>query len=109
MRLRVYYNEFLAGSLEERKSQQMTTYLFQYEESYLNYRNARPVSVHLPLRKEAYSSNVLFPFFDNLLSEGWLLDLQLNSLKIDRNDRFALISRCGLECVGAVSLRGDDE
>ena len=44
----------------------------------------------------------------NLLVDGWLLSEQSTALKIDPRDRFSLISHSGLECIGAVSLRGDD-
>ena len=35
--------------------------------------DAVSVSLTLPLQKEAYKATVLFPFFDGLIPEGWLL------------------------------------
>jgi HipA-like protein len=37
--------------------------------------DARPVSLTLPIREAPYLSRVLFPFFDGLIPEGWLLDI----------------------------------
>ncbi|MCW3081692.1 HipA N-terminal domain-containing protein [Segetibacter sp.] len=34
-----------------------------------------PVSLTLPLKDQPYTSNVMFPFFDGLIPEGWLLDI----------------------------------
>jgi serine/threonine-protein kinase HipA len=63
----------------------------------------------MPLRNEAFNSTRLFPFFDGLLPEGWLLDLTVASAKIDREDKFALLLHTGRDPVGAVSVRPLDE
>ena len=109
MKLIVYYDKLRAGVLEQLKDLDSTTYKFYYLPEYLLNSNARPVSVNLPLQEAEYTSDKLFPFFDNLLAEGWLLDLQIKQYKIDTKDRFALIHQCGLECLGAVSLRGEQD
>lgn len=109
MKLQVYFDNTLAGTLEKIRKDEQDQYVFRYVEDYLEKRGARPVSVNLPLTSEPFRSSVLFPFFDNLLAEGWLLDVQASTHKIDRHDKFALISVCGLECMGAVSLRGDQD
>ncbi|MCB0330809.1 MAG: HipA N-terminal domain-containing protein [Bdellovibrionales bacterium] len=109
MKLKVFYDNTLAGYLERRGPTANPTYIFQYDAKYVEHKDSRSVSVNLPLQKEAYESDILFPFFDNLLAEGWLLDIQSSALKIDKDDRFALVSQCGLECVGAVSLLGDED
>jgi serine/threonine-protein kinase HipA len=107
MKLEVYFDKVHAGYLERTREENRNTYIFSYILDYLNRDDARPLSVNLPLRREPYRSTELFPFFDNLLAEGWLLDVQAVAHKIDKNDKFALISVCGLECMGAVSLRGE--
>jgi len=101
--LEVYYKDYLAGILTKHSA---SLFSFFYLESYLKLKEARPISVNLPLQSEKFESNELHPFFDNLLVDGWLLAEQSTGLKIDPRDRFALISHCGLECIGAVSLRG---
>jgi serine/threonine-protein kinase HipA len=107
MKLEVYFDKILAGFLERTQEKGRYTYIFSYVLDYLNRGDARPLSVNLPLRLEPYRSTEIFPFFDNLLAEGWLLDVQAVAHKIDKNDKFALISVCGLDCMGAVSLRGE--
>lgn len=109
MKLRVFFDRDWAGVLEKKEQAGEACFVFAYLPAYLQSKSARPVSVNFPLREQPYESKVLFPFFDNLLSEGWLLDIQAQSLKIDKSDRFALVARCGLECMGAVSLRGESD
>lgn len=48
---------------------------FVYDSAYLLLSNPRPISLTLPLREEAFHSPILFPFFDGLIPEGWLLDI----------------------------------
>lgn len=103
MELQVFFKNNLAGILTKHSE---SFYSFYYLESYLSLREARQISVNLPLQVEKFESNQLFPFFDNLLVDGWLLAEQSAGLKIDVRDRFLLISYSGLECIGAVSLRG---
>ena len=47
---------------------------------------------------------VLFPFFDGLIPEGWLLDIAEKSWKINRRDRMSLLLACCKDCIGAVSV-----
>lgn len=89
-------------------------YHFTYEEEYLNKNNSEPVSLTLPLRKEIYHSSTLFPFFDGLIPEGWLLHIAEKNWKLDPRDRMGLLLACCKDCIGAVSIRpetegGDDE
>ena len=83
----VFYNCIPAGILQKTRS----SYLFTYDDAYLNQRSSRPVSITLPLRKETYVSSILFPVFINMLSEGSNKRLQCRLLKIDENDYFALL------------------
>lgn len=105
MELKVFFKDQLAGILTKHSE---FSYSFLYLENYLNLKEARPISVNLPLQKEKFESRELFPFFDSLLVDGWLLAEQSAGLKVDSRDRFSLISHSGLECIGAVSLRGDN-
>ena len=74
---------------------------------YLHHPAARPVSLTLPLRAEAYQSDVMFPFFDGLIPEGWLLNIAQEHWKIDLRDRMALLLACCQDCIGAVSVVED--
>lgn len=77
---------------------------FNYSPEWLARPDAVPVSLTMPLRSEPYVSQGLHPFFDNLLPEGWLLDVYSRTLKISKQDSFALLlATCG-DCVGAVEI-----
>lgn len=99
-RANIFYKDRLAGILTEDD----TGYEFVYLPEYLASGPARPVSLTLPLREEAYTSNVLFPFFDGLIPEGWLLDVALHNTDISVLDRMSLLLLCCKDCIGAVSV-----
>lgn len=98
----VYRNKLLAGRLMEVEN----GYWFQYENDYLQNNNL-PVSLTLPLTEKPYTSNVLFPFFDGLIPEGWLLDIAQQNWKLNERDRFGLLLACCQDCIGAVSVVGN--
>ena len=97
---RVYYKQLPAGTIREDEN----GFVFQYDSDYLNRVDAKLVSLTLPLREEAYVSQTLFPFFDGLIPEGWLLDVAIESWKINPRDRMTLLLTCCRDCVGAVSV-----
>lgn len=84
---RVFYNGEPAGVLTKWGK----SYSFTYGKDYLTAAGSRPVSITLPLRKEAYESDLLFPAFVNMLSEGANKRIQCRMLKIDENDYFSLL------------------
>ena len=90
----------LAGWL----SQDDSGYHFEYAKAYLSQTEARPVSLTLPLQDAIYTSNVLFPFFDGLIPEGWLLDIAEKNWKLNPRDRMGLLLACCIDCIGAVSV-----
>ncbi len=79
-------------------------YLFQYMSDYLNSQEATAVSLTLPLTLQPYRDKVLFPFFDGLIPEGWLLDIAENNWKISARDRFSLLLACCKDCIGNISI-----
>lgn len=80
-------------------------YLFEYDKSYLE-ESRDPVCLAMPLRSEPYSSNHLFPFFSNMLSEGENRTLQSSLLHIDRNDDFGILLATGqYDTVGNVTVK----
>jgi len=96
----IKFQNHLAGSL----SQDENGYHFIYDSSYLNLENAKPISLTLPLREKPYTSNILFPFFDGLIPEGWLLDIAEKNWKLNPRDRMGLLLACCKDCIGAVSV-----
>jgi len=85
-------------------SQDETGYHFAYDEDYLKSPEPEPVSLTLPLQEERYFSKVLFPFFDGLIPEGWLLDIAEKNWKLSPRDRLGLLMACCKDCIGAVSV-----
>lgn len=107
LRAAVFYRDTQAGILAKTDN----GYEFCYDSAYLNHPGAQPISLSLPLQLETYASARLFPFFDGLLPEGWLLELTSAVAKIDKDDKFRLLLHTGRDPIGAVSLRplGNDE
>ena len=101
----VYLHDDLAGILQQEPA---GSYRFTYEAAYLT-ASKPPIAHTLPLRDAPYISGAgLHPFFDNLLSEGWLRNAQARALGINADDRFSLLLAFGHDCAGAVSIRDPD-
>lgn len=79
-------------------------YHFSYDQEYLKRNDAVPVSLTLPLQKEHYNSATMFPFFDGLIPEGWLLQIAEKNWKLNPRDRMGLLMACCKDCIGAVSV-----
>lgn len=102
---KVYMYNHLAGILTEDE----TGFTFTYDSMYLESADAEAVSQTMPLRAESYHDTVLFPFFDGLIPEGWLLGIAEKSWKINQRDRMSLLLACCKDCIGAVSVVPIDE
>lgn len=96
----VFLYNHLAGILTEDE----TGYTFQYDNEFLESEHAEPISLTMPLTKEHYHSTILFPFFDGLIPEGWLLNIAERSWKINEKDRMSLLLACCKDCIGAISI-----
>ena len=99
-RAHVLYRDVVAGLLVENEH----GYTFTYDPSYLADRQSEPISLTMPLTDSPYESNVLFPFFDGLIPEGWLLDITVKNWKINPNDRMGLLLACCKDCIGAIGI-----
>jgi serine/threonine-protein kinase HipA len=95
----------VVGKIEEAGEQTR----FTYSPHWLARKDAVPVSVTLPLREEPYVSKGLHPFFENLLPEGWLLEVTSKRLKISRDDPFGLLLATCADCIGAVEIEPETE
>jgi serine/threonine-protein kinase HipA len=96
----IYMFNELAGILKESDS----GYEFTYTDNYFNNKKNLPISLTLPLSEQKHTSHHIFPFFDGLIPEGWLLDLIENNWKIDPRDRMGLLLVCCRDCIGSVSV-----
>jgi len=77
---------------------------FKYDDGYLCRADALPVSPTMPLTDEEYEKEMMFPVFDGLIPEGWLLDIASESWKIDKRDRMLLLMSCCKDCIGDLSV-----
>ncbi len=101
----ICYRETKVGQLVEDEN----GYSFCYDEDYLLSGNAEPISLTLPLTSKPYQSSTMFPFFDGLIPEGWLLDVASKNWKLNPNDRMGLLMTCCKDCIGAIGIIGLEE
>jgi serine/threonine-protein kinase HipA len=97
----IKYNNELAGVLTEADN---GDYEFVYNEIYIQKYPNQFISFQMPVSSNPYKSNRLFPFFDGLIPEGWLLNIAAESWKINKNDRMGLLLACCQNSIGAVSV-----
>lgn len=84
----VYVNGIPAGILIENSNGD--GYSFTYHNDYVE-KGYPQVCIGMPLRFEPYQSEVLFPFFFNMLSEGENRAIQASYLHIDKDDDFGIL------------------
>ena len=92
----------MAGRIWEREPY---GFAFAYDDSYRKSPDALPISHLMPIQEAPYIGETLFPFFDGLIPEGWLLDIAEETWKLNPRDRFGLLLACCRSCIGAVSIR----
>ncbi len=96
---KVYFQDTLAGILTEDEN----GYTFVYSETYIA-DNGMPISLTMPLQAKPFTSDNMFPYFDGLIPEGWLLNIAQANWKINPRDRMSLLLACCKDCIGAVSI-----
>ena len=101
-RAEVYRNKQLVGVLSKLAD---NTYAFRYNNEWYYNNELPPVSLNLPKSKQVYTSEQLFPFFFNMLSEGVNRQLQSRQLKIDEKDHFSLLlATASTDTIGAITI-----
>jgi len=98
---KVYYKNLIAGIITETDDGE---FRFQYNAQYVKDHRTEFVTFTMPVREKAYVDKRLFPFFEGLIPEGWLLDIATKNWKINPNDRMGLLLACCQNCIGAVSV-----
>jgi serine/threonine-protein kinase HipA len=73
----VFYQDQKAGII----FQDENGYHFCYDSQYLLSPDAEAISLTFPLQVHEFKNSTLFPFFDGLIPEGWLLDLAQKNWK----------------------------
>ena len=102
---KVFFKGIRAGTIWQNED----GYGFNYEKEFLENKDAEPISLTLPLTEKPYLSKTIIPFFDGLIPEGWLLDITLKNWKLDNRDRMGLLLVACKDCIGAVSIEGEEE
>ena len=97
----VYVRDTFAGTLKETDA----GYSFVYDSEYLAGEASTAVSLTLPMQAEEYTSKTLFPFFDGLVPEGWLLNIVTENWKIEPKDRFGLLLVACKDPIGNVRIK----
>jgi serine/threonine-protein kinase HipA len=98
---KVIYKNDLAGIITETDA---GDYVFQYDKNYVETHPSEFITFTMPVTEKPYVDNRLFPFFEGLIPEGWLLDIASKNWKINKNDRMGLLLACCQNCIGAVSV-----
>lgn len=93
----VFFKDLPVGEIKQ------TTEKF-YEFQYAS-KNQNSVSWTLPRKEPLHKSEELFPFFDGLIPEGWLLNLVTKNWKISQNDRMSLLLTACQNCIGAAHVQ----
>ena len=102
----IFYSDVLAGILTEADD---GDYIFQYDKKYVAKYPAQFITFTMPVTETKYVSDRLFPFFEGLIPEGWLLNIASINWKISQNDRMGLLLACCQNCIGAVSVKSRPE
>lgn len=97
---KVYIKDVFCGIITESEE----GYTFEYDKAYLNMDGATALSPTMPLADETYVKEMMFPVFDGLIPEGWLLDIAQSSWKIDGRDRMSLLLACCKDCIGDIGV-----
>ncbi len=103
---KIMVEDHFAGVLSETLDGEFT---FQYDGEYINLPNSSPISLTLPKSISLYRSSSLFPFFDGLIPEGWLLDIGAQNWKLNPKDRMGLLLHLCKDCIGNVSVIAIEE
>jgi serine/threonine-protein kinase HipA len=102
-KVEVYRNGILAGILTQESQKK---FVFEYEDNYFTNSTQPAISLTFPKNQKKYSSQFLFPFFFNMLSEGVNRKLQSTHLRIDESDNFGLLmATAQKDTIGAITVK----
>ncbi len=105
--LNVFLNNRLVGQLRREKSGAID---FQYDEGWLAWEYAMPVSLSLPLREDRYIGAPVIAVFDNLLPDNTEIRKRVSArMQAGGTDAYSLLAAVGRDCVGALQFLPEDE
>ncbi|TXL80349.1 type II toxin-antitoxin system HipA family toxin [Vineibacter terrae] len=103
--LNIFLNSRHVGRLERGASGSIA---FRYDQSWLDWEHALPVSLSLPLREERYSGAPVFAVFDNLLPDSDAIRRRIaERVGAGGVDTYHLLAAVGRDCVGALQFLPD--
>lgn len=98
---KVFYDSVFAGIIAETDDGE---YTFSYDPFYIQAYPQQFLTFSMPVTAKVYREKRLFPFFEGLIPEGWLLDIASDRWSINKNDRMGLLLACCKNCIGSVSV-----
>jgi serine/threonine-protein kinase HipA len=105
--LGVYLNNRLLGRLLKEPGGATN---FRYDESWLAWDTAIPVSLSLPLREDPYRGAPVTAVFENLLPDSEMLRRQIaERMGAEGSDAYSLLAAIGRDCVGALQFVPEEE
>ena len=97
----IYIGNHLCGLLSEDNN----GFHFKYDSEYMDMEGAEPISPTMPFQEKEYTKEMMFPVFDGIIPEGWLLNIATNNWKLDPRDRMSLLIECCKDCIGNISVK----
>lgn len=94
------------GSIRGKNTQDAS---FSYADDYLSSGKALPISISLPIQREAFSPQITKNFFEGLLPEGFTRKTLAGWLRTDEKDYLSILKALGKECIGAIKIDDADE
>lgn len=82
---------------------------FSYDRTYLEKKEARPISINLHLSEEKFSPEETRTFFEGLLPGGFYRRQIMESLQIEEDDYISILKILGKECLGAIVITDESE
>lgn len=99
----IYSDGVLAGVLTETDE---GIYRFRYDDTFLADERQTAISLSFPKSRKEFASEILFPFFYNMLAEGANKAYQCRTLKIDEEDAFGLLlATAHTDTIGAITVK----
>jgi serine/threonine-protein kinase HipA len=105
--LNVLINNRLCGRLEKQAGGAIS---FQYDQGWLDWRSAFPISLSLPLQESPWRGEAVVAVFDNLLPDNVSVRRQVaERTGAEGADAYSLLEQIGRDCVGAMQFLPDGE
>ena len=98
-----YLNKVLAGTLTEVSPKE---YVFRYDDRYMSDESCPAISLTLDKNIQEHRSDILFPFFFNMLPGNHNRRLLSTRHNLDAEDHFGiLLATAGCDTKGAVTVK----